>query len=211
MTSAALGAAVVMGLGLSVLPARAAYVVTLTQVVDLSQPLGFDVVANGSGTINLTGLFQIPTSVPASSSIYPAIASIVTGAGNSTQYGPIIPFSFFGPSHLGPTARTPASTASGDLVGVDGTGLGSVYVPAGYTSGDLLSDTATYDNATFASLGVEPGTYAWGWATSPTAPRVDSFTLQVGVPEPSTWAMMLVGFALVLASPAFGPRKRKRP
>jgi hypothetical protein len=168
--------------------------VTLTQVVDLSQPLGFDVVANGSGTIDLTGLVQEGGGIPVSS-IFPGAATIVTGAGSGAQYGPIVPFSFFGPSNLGPAGRIPASTASGDLVGVNGTGLGSVYVPAGYTSGDPLSDTATYDNATFASLGVEPGTHHWAWRTSLTGPFVDIFTLQVGVPEPSTWAMILVGFA----------------
>jgi hypothetical protein len=62
-------------------------------------------------------------------------------------------------------------------------------------SGDPLSDTSTYDNATFASLGATPGTYTWTWGSGAHA---DSFTLQIGaaaVPEPSTWAMMLLGFA----------------
>lgn len=55
-TVAALSAAAVIGVGLSVSPSQAAYVVTLTQVADPSQPLGYDVVANGSGAIDLTGL-----------------------------------------------------------------------------------------------------------------------------------------------------------
>jgi hypothetical protein len=60
-------------------------------------------------------------------------------------------------------------------------------VPAGYVSGHALSDTATWDNATFASLGVTPGTYKWTWGTGAHA---DSAV----IPEPSTWALMALGF-----------------
>jgi hypothetical protein len=59
-------------------------------------------------------------------------------------------------------------------------------------SGAPLSDTATYDNQTFSSLGVNPGVYerTWGSGTN------QNFTLDI-VPEPSTWAMLLVGFGLL--------------
>ena len=71
---------------------------------------------------------------------------------------------------------------------------GVLVVPRGYVSGDPLSDTSIYSGATFATLGVTPGTYVWKWGEGATA---DSFTLQIGggVPEPSTWAMMALGFA----------------
>jgi hypothetical protein len=49
LKGAALGATLAVGAGLSVLPARAAYVVTLTQE-------GEDVVATGSGTIETADL-----------------------------------------------------------------------------------------------------------------------------------------------------------
>ena len=51
----------------------------------------------------------------------------------------------------------------------------------------------TYDNQTFSSLGVTPGAYEWTWGSGAN----QNFTLDIGtaVPEPSTWAMMLPGFA----------------
>jgi PEP-CTERM motif len=64
-----------------------------------------------------------------------------------------------------------------------------------YVSGSPLSETSTYLGATFASLGVTPGQYVYTWGSGDHA---DSFTINIGaspVPEPSTWAMMLIGFA----------------
>jgi PEP-CTERM motif len=56
-----------------------------------------------------------------------------------------------------------------------------------------LSDSSTCLSQTSSSLGVTTGTYEWtsGSGANP------NFTLVVGnaVPEPSTWAMMLIGFA----------------
>jgi hypothetical protein len=47
--------ALLLGSGLTA-PAEAQYVVDLTQVPDTSQPLGFDLVATGTGTIDLAGI-----------------------------------------------------------------------------------------------------------------------------------------------------------
>jgi len=70
-----------------------------------------------------------------------------------------------------------------------------LILPAGYVSGNTLSDGATWNSASFSSLGATPGTYVWTWGSGAHA---DSFTLQIGaaaVPESSTWAMILLGFA----------------
>jgi hypothetical protein len=85
------------------------------------------------------------------------------------------------------------SSGSGDSFGVVGD-LGAIWVPLDYVSGTLLSATDTWNNATFDSLDLVPGTYVHAWGVGDHA---DSLTLQVGsaVPEPSTWAMMLLGFA----------------
>jgi hypothetical protein len=51
-----------------------------------------------------------------------------------------------------------------------------LLVPQGYASGAALSDSMTFNNATFASLGVTPGTYVWTWGTGGN----QNFTLQIG-------------------------------
>jgi len=38
-----------------------------------------------------------------------------------------------------------------------------VYLPYKYVNNTPVSHTATYHSATFATLGVTPGTYAWTW------------------------------------------------
>jgi hypothetical protein len=51
-----------------------------------------------------------------------------------------------------------------------------LLVPQGYASGAALSDSMTFNNATFASLGVTPGTYVWTWGDGAN----QNFTLQIG-------------------------------
>ena len=57
-----------------------------------------------------------------------------------------------------------ANTGSGDFVGIFVLN-GNLAVPQGYVSGTALSDSMTFNNATFASLGVTPGPYVWSWGT----------------------------------------------
>jgi hypothetical protein len=73
------------------------------------------------------------------------------------------------------------------------TGTFVIFVPANYDGG-FLSGSATFDNTTLAGLGLSPGTYTYKWNPGPTD---GSLTVDVSgvVPEPSTWAMMALGFA----------------
>jgi hypothetical protein len=55
--------------------------------------------------------------------------------------------------------------------------LARLVVPLNYVSGAALSDSMIFNNATFASLGVTPGTYVWTWRTG--LPN-QNFTLIIG-------------------------------
>ena len=181
----ALGAAAI-AVGLSVLPARAAYVVTLTQE-------GTDVVATGSGTINLAGLSFYDNFPPAyyGPRMFPGISDIATGP----QVAVTLYVGATGPTNFGSGEPEDATTGSGDAVAVlnllfDPNNF-VIAVPQGYVSGGKLSSSATFDDTNFVSLGVTPGFYTWTWGNG-----ANTFTLDaVATPEPSTWAMMLLGFA----------------
>ncbi len=170
--AAALGAALLLGSGLSAPPAWAGYVVTLKEV-------GSDVVATGSGPLDLTGLEPSGVNFSTAAIIPPGF--INTGPANSTgfnQYsgtsGPVGQFN--GPESFGSGfTEHDADSGSGDLVGIFATF--SILVPGGYVSNNPLSDTSTYLNQTFSSLGVTPGTYVWSWGTGPN----QNFTLHIGL------------------------------
>jgi PEP-CTERM motif len=172
--------AAAMLIGLSAPSARAGYVVDLTQQ-------GSNVVATGSGTIDTTGLtiFE-PGSII--NLIVPSLGIIASGLAPVTIYN-----GFTGPASFGSGGATIADSSSGDSLGIDAQ-VNQLYVPAGDISGHALSSSETWDNRTFSSLGVTPGTYKWTWGSG----ADQNFTLVVGaaaIPEPSTWAMMLLGFA----------------
>ena len=169
-----------MLIGLSAPSAQAGYVVDLTQQ-------GSNVVATGSGPIDLTGLSFFATIV-GQASLVSSIGHIITGP---TGFTPTDLYTgFTGPADFGSgDLIIPAGSGSGDVVGITAA-AGEFFVPSGYVSGTSLSDTATYDSQTFSSLGVTRGRYEWTWGTGAN----QNFTLVV-VPEPSAWAMMLLGFA----------------
>jgi PEP-CTERM motif len=177
-----LATAAILALGAFAAPsAQAGYVVTLEEV-------GSNVVATGSGPIDLTGLNFVANGLP-STSVIPNESLILTGPGNVID----IYNGISGPSSFGSGSQTIAGSGAGDPVGIWNL-PGNLFVPSGYVSDSPLSDTATYDDQTFASLGVTPGVYEWTWG----AGANQNFTLDVGastVPEPSTWAMLLIGFA----------------
>lgn len=157
-------------------PAQAAYILTLAQE-------GPNVVATGSGTIDLAGLtFIVRGAHPSSPSITPSVPEILIGAEGVVDFygGPTPPVNF------GSGGLVFANAGSGDLVGADPFELA---VPAGYVSGPL-SGGATFDHASFVSLGITPGVYVWRWGSGADA---DTFTVDA-VPEPSTWALIGVGF-----------------
>lgn len=175
----------------SVQPAQA-YTVTLEQV-------GSNVVATGTGAIDLTGLNQGgPGSF--SSQMNPSFPYIYTG----TNGAPIVgysTFSFTGVPNFGSGGLNPANSSFGDFVGIAQVTINPFFhflafdLPGNYSSNDPLSSSATWNNATFNSLGVTPGTYEWTWGTGT---GNENFTLIIeaaGVPDSGS-TVCLLGFAL---------------
>jgi PEP-CTERM motif len=165
--------------------ARAALVIDITQQ-------GSNVFVSGSGTIDTTDLGFAGATGFSLAIISPVGGYTLIGTtGRLDQYDGIS-----GPLSFGSGNLLAASTASGDNFGFDANnGSGVLYTPMGYTSGAALSGTATYDNQTIATLGLTDGSYVYTWGTGVHADRI---TLDVrtvsAVPEPSTWAMMILGF-----------------
>jgi hypothetical protein len=99
-----------------------------------------------------------------------------------------------GPPNFGSGLTTFADSGVGQLAGVaTSPSLDIIFVPFGYGNDTLLSDSATYDGATFSSLGVTPGTYEWTWGTG----ADQSFTLEIGSVPDSGTTVSLLGFALL--------------
>ncbi len=112
-----------------------------------------------------------------------------------------------------------ASSGSGNFVGVfsrNGATDG-IYIPNNYVSGSPIAGTSTWAGATFASLGLIPGTYVFTFGAGAEA---DSITLNIGgvvapppppsappggppsatpVPTMSEWAMLALAALLSLA------------
>lgn len=180
---------IVAAIGLSVAaPASASYTISI-------QEIGSDVTWTGSGSLDLSGLGDSFTTTDnvLNAQIRTLDAAAFVGTGYANLYSGLSgPMSFGGI----PEFARDADVFSGDLVSIIGLS-GTLLVPAGYSSGeDLGLSTGTYNGTNFASLGLTPGTYVYNFGTGASA---DSFTVQIGplaaaVPEPGTWAMMLLGF-----------------
>jgi hypothetical protein len=162
-------------------PARA-FTVTINQV-------GANVVANGSGAFNLTGLTQELPGQLLFAEITAQSGRLSFSQGNITRYTGLT-----GPTSFGTGLALSANTSSGDAVAIRGF-LGLLILPQGYVSNTALSNSDTWNNATFASMGLTPGTYVWTWGDGPN----QNFTLIIGgagVPDGGT-TVSLLGCALL--------------
>jgi hypothetical protein len=167
-------------------PAQAAYVIRFEES-------GGDVLANGSGSLDLSDLTFDRSAEFRRAQVSGDIAAVIVG----TAFGPD-PISVFtgfsGPSSFGPGPSTFADDGAGKKLGIatsDSAPGDILGVPSDYLSGSPLTASSIWSGQTFASLGLDPGVYIYSWGTGDHA---DTFTVQIGVPEPSTWATMLVGF-----------------
>jgi len=183
-------AAALVGLAATGPMARAAFVVTMQQV-------GSNVVATGSGSLNTAAFSKIVGSTTEVAGIQPNLDFVTVGPAVSTPID-LYSGSILGPANFGSGGQSVATSGSGDLVFSGGSNTSFLYVPQGYISGNPLSDTSTWANSTFSSLGITPGTYKWTWGA--VGAGADSFTLvATAVPEPATLALFGVAGLSLLA------------
>ncbi|HEX5488690.1 MAG TPA: hypothetical protein VFX04_06050 [Rhodanobacteraceae bacterium] len=165
---------------------------------------GGNVVATGSGALDLTGLnFLYATQV--TNGLWPGTAFITTGIYDSfddevDKYSG----SITGPTNFGSgTSIFVITEGNGDVVSISRIDLlGNIYVPSGYVFGTALAGSAAWNNASFASLGVTPGTYKWTWGSG----AEQSFTLRIAVSEPA--ALGVFGLGVLLIGAFVGLRRR---
>lgn len=179
--------------GLTAAPTPAAVIMSFQEV-------GGGVTATATGTLNTTGLSVLPGTssgagvLPSNNFVLlqnPSAVNILSNIYTIVNTNP--PF--------GSGGFTLASTGGGGPFGFsNSSGLLNVFAPRNYVSGSPLFGTMTFDGATFASLGLTPGTYTYAFNSGANA---DTITLRIGpaqtadpVPEPATLAVF-AGLAAV--------------
>ena len=161
--------------------AQAAFIFRLSQV-------GSNVVVNGSGELNTTALTLVSSAFAGEGS-----GLLPTGAVLAVDPGSVGLMEYSGQSGLatwGSGGYSPTTASSGSAVVISGDQY--LYVPQGYVSGAALTDTMTFNGASFATLGFTPGTYTYTWGSVANG-TFDSLTVTSVVPEPSTWTLLGVG------------------
>jgi len=155
-----------------------------------------DVVLSGSGTLNISSTTNFATSGTKTQSAIDAgglfAPSAVTGSNTDVEVrvecgGVTGPVSFGSGTAViksdDGSGHTFGIFGAGENYGSGGTGL-CLLVEKAYVSGDQLSGSARFTNATLSTLGVTKGTYRWTWGTGASA---DSLTLYIGgKPAPPT-------------------------
>ena len=149
-----------------------------------------DVVFEGSGTLNLDAMQVNYPQTRRDPIVDPGITEFLVGPVDAwaTAYVPIGGIMAWNErpiGGLGTGGETLATSGSGDMFGF--LEFHHLTVPFNYVSGDPLEGTATYEGATFESLGLDVGTYVWSWGEDAT---FDSFTLVISTATPiqqSTW------------------------
>lgn len=172
-------------------------------VVKLVQQ-GNNVVATGNGAFDLTGLTSIGgqyTYAGMGSSI--GYLSVGLNSSFSTHFDGYSGLT--GPASFGNGSLAPSTNGIGDPVSIEGGALW-LFVPYGYQTDTVLSSTAIWDNASFASLGLTPGIYVWTWGTGADQSFMLNIGNAVGVPEPA--ALGTFGLGLLLIGAFVGLRRR---
>jgi len=186
-----------LALGLFTPPSRGGYIITVS-------PNGPNVVANGSGSLNLTALtlnhhtdFPAPFTVPSAGQL---VIGRVVFADPIAEYNGLNGAAML----FGSGGQTNVTSGSGLPVGTAGFNNGSntLDVSNSYVSGAQLTSSSTWANTTISGLGLTPGTYTFTWGSGSNA---DFLEVIIGVPEPSS--LVLAGKALGVVGFCFAIRR----
>lgn len=192
-----LAASVALFSGLSAQPARAFVQITLTETSS-------GVNAAITGSANLDGLTLVDrvglggTFIGGSS---PGQTDYITVAGAADSYlGLVGPLSFgAGLGTTTPAGGIPLSGGGFALsLGILSGGFplpnAQLALPSGYSSGDPLNASASWDGETLATLGLTPGSFEWTWGTGPNQ-RVNLSIVPVPAPLPIFGAAAAFGYS----------------
>lgn len=172
-------------------PADAAITITINEV-----GTGVEVVASGTFDRSLaTPFFNL--------SQFSRTLRADLAAANFGTVGSLNVYQMTGTQRWGSGATGPISSGSG-FGTIFNVNSGAFGVATGYVSNTAYAATGTAANQTFASLGMNVGTYNY-MAGGNAITVIIGNPAAAGVPEPMTWAMMVLGFG------AIGYALRRRP
>jgi hypothetical protein len=173
------------------------------------QQSGTSVIISQSGSLNTTGLTALPRG-----SVVGAYTGASAGLG-VIRFGPtafftdLVEYSISGPTSFGSGSFENSTTTTGDVFSINGF-FQTMMLSTSYVSGSSLSSSMSFANTTVARLGFRTSSFAFSIPNDTVAVNVLSGDAggDVGaVPEPATWAMMVIGF--VLAGRAMRVRRRR--
>ena len=184
--------------------ANAAFTVTYTQGTD-------GVTATGVGSLITAGLRRntgFDSFGPLNPFIQPARRTQIVGRDGFQSYD--IDLTGAVPPAWGLGGQSNATAAIGGGVYFNNNGglsFAIIGVPIGYTSGSAISNSAFYGGQTFATMGLTIGNYVYDYGSGTNAdvfslivssvPTVVTPPVAGAVPEPASWAMLILGVAMV--------------
>jgi hypothetical protein len=177
------------------------------------EEVGSNIKITASGSLDTTG-WTSGNQPPGVTFLRQERVMVGTSAPSGTgfiEFGPLTSFSVSGgasSTNVFPSLGTgfySAASHSGDLAGMrfDGSAF-RVMAPVGYSSGNSISGTATFNNLSLTSLGMNSGT-TWKWYFGANGDEGKSLTI-TAVPEPGS---LIVVSGLVAGLSVLSRRRRE--
>lgn len=171
-----------------------------TYTIDFTE-IGGNVVASGSGAIDMGGLSFLRGVGAPNAGVYPHVGFVLLNGGSYNLYSvatPNIDFSLAELTSWGALTNAgslkSASSSSGEVFGFYAD-IDVAYIPVGYVSNTPMSSTATWENKSFLSMGMKPGSYVYQLGPN------NAVTVNVGsvssVPVPPSMHLMVAGLGLI--------------